>query len=209
MSKLASIFLMVAIFAFTGNMMAGFSLFKVLVLSLGLIVISFSAAMSAKITIGPVFWLGVVFLGVSVLSAAFCDDPWLAIIGRYNSYALGILGLCIALLYHLAGGDISILPLTGAILGLIAFIQYVGLGPVHFLGQVILPPTSDLTGNRAYATIGSPTQLGAVLAMTLPLTGSLVYSLAIILGLLATGSRGAILAAGMGLLVAKCVSDKK
>ena len=186
-----------AIFVYSNSFTETFTAPKLLVLSLGLFLI----AICKEIRTGPVFWAGILFIVVNLLSTIFGVDHYLGIVGKYNNYGLGILGLTIALLYHSASGDISILPLAGSILGLLTLSQYFGICPLKGI------EFSDLTGNRAYSTLGSPTNCGLILAMILPLSGSLVYSLAIILGLLATGSRGALMAAGIGTLIARYSND--
>lgn len=194
-SKIAGIITALAIFVYSQSFTAAYSMPKLAVLSCGLLVLAFFVVAGAKVNTGPLFWHGVLFIAACAISTFFAADPWLGVIGRHNDYAMGLLGLSIVLIYYSVGGDISMLPAAGAILGVLSLAQYLGVGPL---------PMSDLTGNRAYATIGSPVQLGTLLAVLLPLAmKSPIYTTAIIIGLLTTGSRGSWIAAAIGVFVAK------
>ncbi len=147
-----------------------------------------AAALGGKVRKPPIG--AVVFLCAIVVCAYAASDPYLALVGRSNSYALGLLGAMLALVYFMtADGDGRLLSLAGAVLGLYAFAQWAGINS-----------GLNLAGNRPVATIGSPVDLGLILAMLLPssLCRSRVMALAICLGLMATGSRGAWIAGAAG-----------
>lgn len=147
------------------------------------------------------------------LSACFSQDPLLSLFGRYNSYAYGLWPfLLYAFLFYAAAWSfqgermrrlLGLLLAVGAATGAYAVLQAVGLDPIL---KVALP-----SGGRAVSTLGSPVDLGAFLVLLLPLAlhwtlargraeGLLALS-AISGGVIASGSRGAWLAAAAGALV--------
>ena len=93
-------------------------------------------------------WL-LFFLPV-LLSASISPDPWLSIMGRYNAYSWGIISisLCVILFYS----DMDFIAPTGLILSLYAYYEY-------FAGL------TRYAGNRVMSLIGSPVDLGVVLAV--------------------------------------------
>lgn len=147
------------------------------------------------------------------LSSCFSQDPLLSLFGRYNSYAYGLWPfLLYALLFYSSAWSfqgarlrrfLGLLLGVGAVTGAYAVLQTLGLDP--FL-KAVLP-----SGGRAVSTLGSPVDLGAFLVLLLPLAlhwtlaqgrwaGLLALS-AISGGVIASGSRGAWLAAAAGALV--------
>lgn len=132
-------------------------------------------------------------LSAWVLSAYMTKFPLLAFTGRHNSYSMGVLGLSLAFAYYLASrGDISeAVGLGGAAMGVHALAQQAGVDALAVAAE----------GGRSFGTIGNPVSLGQVLAMTLPfaLSRSWVYATAVCLGIWASGSRGAVLSALVGL----------
>ncbi len=193
MSKVAAWFVGMALFAYSFSFAAPYSIPKLLVLSFGAVVLAiWGQANYSKVGRSAALLIGAVGL------SALVGDKYLAVVGRYNSYALGLVGLCLAFVYltHTSKDEeaIDILALVGAVLGVHALAQVVGFDSSL---------SSSLTGNRAIGTIGSPVHLGLILAMLLPiaLDRSKVYAVSIALGLLATGSRGAWLAALVGVAI--------
>ena len=155
--------------------------------------------------LGLALSLCAVALAVSTLAS---QDYFTSLIGRYNSYELG---LCALLLYaavyasaaSLAPGSKELPSVIVAICGVLgahAVLQRLGIDP--------FPPMAQLQQHRSVSTLGSPIDLGAYLAMTLPLAlhwamrenpGLGWPSAALIAGgLAATGTRGAWLGAAFG-----------
>lgn len=129
-------------------------------------------------------------LFVYVLSTAFSIDQDISITGRYNDWSQGLWAAGIYAL--LTGFDCgtSWLKYSSAVLSVHALIQRMGYDSIF--------PSLE---NRAIATIGSPVDLGMILAMAFPISGRLMPLVG--LGLWATGSRGALLAGGLSLLKGK------
>lgn len=155
-----------------------------------------------------------------VISSCISRDPLLSLLGRYNSYAYGLWPfLLYAVLFYSAAWSFQGEPLrrllglllgVGSMTGAYAALQTLGLDP--FL-KAALP-----SGGRAVSTLGSPVDLGAFLVLLLPLalhwtvarsraSGLLALS-AISSGVIASGSRGAWLAAAAGVLVYLGVAAK-
>lgn len=197
-SRISAIFAAGSLFAYYPGITAPYSLPKLAVLAVGLVIMSLMVAGGAPVNMGhPLVPVGASFLFVCLISAVFADDKWLAFAGNHNSYSLGLMGLSTAFFYYISaasGPDNKIIPIAAAIIGVHAFAQCAGIDA---------SVSSQLTGNRAIGTIGSPVFLGMILGIALPLamSESWVYALAVCLGLLATKSRGAWLAAIIGLVV--------
>ena len=174
----------VALLAYSYAFSAPFCVPKLIVLGIGLIEMSVRVLRTGEVNSGLIF-PAFLLLAVALFSTAPSPDPLLSILGRYNSYALGLMGMSIVLMYYLAG-DCSGIELAGPLIGLHAFYQWaMDLSPIV---------------GRAVGLMGSPVDLGIVLAILAPIQKSWPGLLAIGLGLLATGSRGAVLAAAAGLL---------
>lgn len=145
------------------------------------------------------------------LSLFFSQDRLLSFFGMYNHYAFGVwpLSLCAFLYFSAAGEDseprrrflLGCALSTAAAVGAYGALQAAGFDP--FL-RVELP------GGRAMATMGSPVHLGAYLALISPLAlwwamekegyrplRALLW-VAIMAGLISSGSRGAMAGAGLG-----------
>lgn len=165
------------------------------VLVIGAIVFAVLFALDRPVGAGKLLIPSAAFLLAYAISAQFADDKWLALVGRHNSYALGMVGMSLVLIYHIAstGVDLEWMGVAGALLGVHALAQVCGIDGKY---------AAALTGNRAIGTMGSPVDLGIVLAMLLPvsLSRSLVYGAAVGLGILATGSRGALLSGTIGVI---------
>lgn len=193
--------------------MAEFTLAKLLTLNAALAIAACGAAAVPQAIAGGRTVLdfplaaGLILLCVS---AAFSDDPFTSFRGRYDSYAYGVWGLAlVAAASQLAArgargredGALRWLGWSAAAVGGYAILQKLGIDPVFQVKQ--LP-----TGNRAVSTLGSPVDLGAMLALLWPLTlrrvdaerGAFPLLLAVLVagGLLASGSRGAMVAAAAG-----------
>lgn len=147
---------------------------------------------------------------LSGLSAALSDDPFTSLRGRYDSYAYGVWGLALAAAAaQLAargvrgreGATARCLGWSAAAVGGYAVLQRLGIDPIFHLKQ--LP-----AGGRAVSTLGSPVDLGALLSLLWPAAlwradrerGALSALPAVLIagGLIASGSRGAMLAAAAG-----------
>ena len=183
----------VSLLAYSPLFVSVFAIPKLIVLSLGAGALCLALALKGKIR--GVGLVGMLALGYYLLSAVFADDKYLAIVGNYNDYSLGLLGVFIALTFFLypdvdKDKTIEILSLAGVGIGLIALYQW---------GLI---PSMTLNG-RAIGTIGSPVSLGVLLAILLPIafSRSKIYAIAILLGIIASGSRGAILAGVAGTMV--------
>ena len=189
---------------------SGFAIPKLLVLSLGLLPMAWAAWRGAPVDLHrSCFVSGLLFLFAVATSLVFAEDGWLGLVGRYNNFTWGLLGVAIAFFYHLAAASsagveeagltrenvrgLRVIAAAGAVLGVYAVAQ----------GQGLTAIPSTLAGGRAIGTIGSPTDLGLVLALILPIAVDVspVYALGVTLGLAASGARGAWLAAAIGLLV--------
>ncbi len=204
-----AIFAVGALFTFSMSFAAAFSIPKLLVLAIGLVPFAAYAAAGGEVDIErSLLKPALPLLAVMLASMAMSSDPWVGLVGRHNSFALGLLGVVIALAYHVAAAcgehrqdnvarklrGLRLIAAAGAIMGVYAFAQWTRV--VDNLGFFV-------TGGRAIGTIGSPTDLGIVLAMILPLAACLspVYGIGVSLGLMATGSRGAWIAGVFGMLV--------
>ena len=132
------------------------------------------------------------------LSFFFSIDRGLSLFGRDGSWSLGIWAMAIyASLFFLASASpISMTALSwlGAALSAHALLQRAGFDPTVSISH--LP-----SGHRAIGTIGNPNELGAILAMILLSRNNMLHpcQLLILVGLWATGSRGAWLATFAGL----------
>lgn len=193
--------------------MAEFTLAKLLVLNAALALAAFAAvarpnSLAAGRTVldGPLA-AGLLALG---LSAAFSDDLMTSLRGRYDSYAYGVWGLALAAAAAELGARgargredeaLRWLGWSAALVGGYAILQKLGIDPIFQVKE--LP-----TGGRAVSTVGSPVDLGAMLALLWPLAlrrvdaersaFPLILAALVAGGLIASGSRGAMLAAGVG-----------
>ncbi|MBI2787199.1 MAG: hypothetical protein HYX59_00825, partial [Elusimicrobia bacterium] len=199
--------------AWTKLFIAEFTLAKLLVLNAALAAAAVAAALQPRAVSAGVTALdlplaaGLVLIG---LSAALSDDPFTSLRGRYDSYAYGAWGLALAAAAaQLAargvrgreGATARCLGWSAAAVGGYAVLQRLGIDPIFHLK--VLP-----AGGRAVSTLGSPVDLGALLALLWPAAlwradrerGALSALLAALVagGLIASGSRGAMLAAAAG-----------
>jgi hypothetical protein len=129
----------------------------------------------------------VLLLGFSCASAAWAFDTWASVLGIPNDWSSGVLGLCIVgLAWCAASPEIaSAARVVACLVAALAFCERIWGGPL---------------GDRAVATIGSPVHLGAYLALFVP-GASLAALPFLVLGLIASGSRAAMIAAAVGLSV--------
>ena len=137
----------------------------------------------------PYFLLWLAGMAVSAYSA----QSW---IGLYRSPTAGILGAAAVWLSYEAG--LTDTPrawkwvtIGAAICSLLALVQLVPACPFHSL----------VPNGRAIGTIGSPPFLGCMLALALPVAGGAWAMPVIVLALLATRSKAAILGAVAGAVV--------
>lgn len=143
-------------------------------------------------TLRPWFLLWLASMAVSANSA----QSWL---GLYRSPTAGILGAMAVWLSYEAGlcSDARAwkwVTIGAAVCSLLALLQLVPAAPWHSL----------VPNGRAIGTIGSPPFLGCMLALALPVGGAWAMPV-IVLALLATRSKAAILGAVAGLAVSRRV----
>lgn len=197
------------VLAWSSSLIAVFTLPKALALSCGLFGVAAAAAFGASLALGRTLWRPLAF-GLLVIGAGawFSGDAWAGLVGHYNAYAYGLWGLSLCAFAHLAAASLpaewtgrleSVLGALAAGLGAHATLESAGL--ISYLER-------SLPSARAVSTIGSPVFLGAFLAGALPLSVDLALRrrglwiagpLAAAAGLAATYSRGAWIAAGVGL----------
>ncbi len=199
--------------AWTKLFVAEFTLAKLLTLNVGLALAAWGAAAAPKTLAGGVTALDYPLfacLAAAALSALNADDPATSLRGRYDSYAAGLWGLTLVAAVAQLGARAArgreeaparLLLWAAVIVAAYAVLQRAGIDPVFRLKA--LP-----TRGRAVSTLGSPVDLGALLALLLPLALrrldvergalSVLCAATIAGGLLASGSRGALLAAGVG-----------
>ncbi|MBI5594814.1 MAG: O-antigen ligase family protein, partial [Elusimicrobia bacterium] len=199
--------------AFWRGLTAAFILPKLLLLGLGTglcaaAVLARRREVRATVLDGPLAGLA----AASVASALFSVDPWLSLVGRHGGFSDSLLGLCGALCSWYAASWLdeprrALIPRlalwAGAAAAAHAVLQTAGLDPWGI---------GPLPTGRAVAGVGSPVDLGGVLALLFPLALEAarqdgrpaverVLAVLYLAGLAATGSRAAWLGAGAGALV--------
>ncbi len=194
-------------------LVAEFTLPKFVALNTGLLIAAWAAAARPDALSGGVTALDrplAALLALAALSAAFSDDPRISFLGRYDSYVHGVWGMALiaAAAQFAARGargreefPVRLLSWAGVLVGGYAVIQKLGWDPVFRIQD--LP-----TGARAVSSLGSPVDLGAYLALLTPVLiwradaergAATACALALTVGgLLASGSRGAMVAAAAG-----------
>jgi O-antigen ligase len=199
--------------AWSSAFIAEFTLAKFVVLNAALAFAAWGVllrpeALAAGRTEADAWLLGGLF--VACLSAAASSDPSTSLRGRYDSYAYGLWGMTLlAAVFQLAarfarGREADRLPWviwSAACVGGYGVLQKLGVDPIFHLKGLPM-------GGRAVSTLGSPVDLGALLALIFPLALWRLdaerrppYAVAALLvagGIVACGSRGALLAAGVG-----------
>jgi O-antigen ligase len=210
--------------AWTKLFNAEFTLAKLLTLNAALFLAAWGAALRPEaLAAGETILDAPLLAGLAVLclAAAASTDPATSLRGRYDSYAYGLWGfILVAASGQLAARStrgsesfwVRWLTRSAAIVGSYAVLQKMGVDPIFHLKS--LP-----TGGRAVSTLGSPVDLGALLVLIWPAAlwsaeserGPVATSTAalVLAGLLASGSRGAILAAAMGAAVYYLMSRRK
>ncbi len=154
-------------------------------------------------------------LGALTLACLFSNDLYASLLGEYSQRAYGLLplALCLAAAALATGAGASLARLilfvgaaAGAALSVFGLLQLAGLDPV-------LNAIGSISYGRVGSLVGSPVGLGCCLAMILPLQLRLAldgedlrqrrmgwaFFLLSALGILFTWSRGAWLAAAIGL----------
>lgn len=128
-----------------------------------------------------VYGRGALLLLVAIVSSVGSRAPQLSLHGYPMVWTLGLAQCVVYLLLTGFSSERPWLRYVGVLLSAHALIQLAGLDP-----------TAALPHGRAIATIGHPVDLGAVLAMALPVSGP--WWPLILAGIWATGSRSAYLA---------------
>jgi O-antigen ligase len=204
-----AIFAAAGLLAYSMSFAAAFAIPKLLVFAIGLVPFAAYAASGQPVNLRrSLFKPALPLFAIMLVSLAFAPELWVGLVGRHNSFALGFLGVAIAFAYHVAAASawddeagvtrntrgLRLIAAAGAVLGVHALAQLAGFDASQ---------SATLAGNRAIASIGSPTDLGLILAMLLPLAVEVspVYGGAVALGLAATGTRGAWIAAAAGMIV--------
>lgn len=148
-----------------------------------------------------ILWLAVAF--------QFSVDPMDSFLGRQNDYSTGFLSVCAYALLFLCASKvpdeqqdelISMAIKAAAVCSFIGILQYIG----SYTGHI-----SKSLGGRGVGLIGGPPAFGAYLAMIAPLAyrkRALGALSVIILGVGASGSRGAFLALFAGVLATMALS---
>jgi O-antigen ligase len=199
--------------AWSSVFIAEFTLAKLVTLNVALAMAAWGAAFrpdalaAGKTDLDLPLLAGLIVAG---LSAAASADPSTSLRGRYDSYAYGLWGLAllaavVQLAARSARGRETVrarwLIWSAALVGGYGVLQKLGFDPIFHIKN--LP-----TGGRAVSTLGSPVDLGALLALACPLSlwrvdthrraSSAAAVMLIAGGLIACGSRGAMLAAAVG-----------
>lgn len=199
--------------AWSSVFIAEFTLAKFLMLNAALVLAAWGAALRPEALASGRTELDLPLLAglvAACLAAAAAADPSTSLIGRYDSWAYGLWSLTlVAAVVQLAARSArgresdraDWLIWTAALIAGYGILQKYGFDPIFHVQT--LP-----TGRRAVSTLGSPVDLGALLALALPLSLwrvdsdrrplSAIAAILIAGGLLATGSRGAMLAAAAG-----------
>lgn len=199
---------------YSNSFIARFTLPKLFILALGMLLALLGLALSPKPRLALPRGVALSLLACVAalgLSTAFSQDRLLSLLGRYDSYAYGVWpwALLAALFLLTSALDepgreriTTICLSAGALVGV--------LGALQSAGFEVLPGITQLPGGRrAVSTLGSPVDLGAYLGALLPLALTRaraggqralgwLFLLSICAGLLATLSRGAWLGAAAG-----------
>lgn len=211
----AALFLIIVLvpLAWTKIFIAEFTLAKFVALNAALCLAAWGAALRPEALAAGETALDAPLLAglfIACLSAAASSDPATSLRGRYDSYAYGLWGLALlAAAAQLAARSARgreedrarWLVRSAAIVGGYGVLQKCGFDPIFHIKDLPL-------GGRAVSTLGSPVDLGALLVLVWPLALrrvdlgrrplSALAAALIAGGLIASGSRGALLAAAAG-----------
>lgn len=175
--------LIAAVLIFSPVLPIGYTLPKLLLLStVGFLVKGPRATSFDR----PLLW----FWMILIVSTIFSVDPYYSIVGRYNDWAHGLVGMAVLTTCLLLGASQEKTDLKP--LARLAYVLAVWALAERFH-----------TGLRASGPIGDPVALGTLLALLAPIVKlENVYALPLIAGgLWATGSRGAWIGALIGCLL--------
>ena len=131
-------------------------------------------------------WPAIACVVWACASAVFARDPILSLVGVKNAWAYGLIGILLCVMaYQVAEKK---------------HIQWAGWGAIAVAVLAILDwrykVLTPQFGGRACSTIGNPPQLGSYLALFLPAAGP--FAPVIFAGILASGSRSALIAGAIG-----------
>lgn len=148
---------------------------------------------------GPIFKNRVVpallYLLTVVIASFFSADVWLSFWGIFGTYSHGLLAAMVLIPFYVCF-DISSRPAIekGIRVGAV-IMSLVGIGQRFGVGWCPFPL---FTGDRVYATLGSPIDVGAICALCFPFARTAPEKVLLVLCLWASGSRGAWIATALG-----------
>jgi O-antigen ligase len=181
---------------------AEYTLPKLLLLCIGLCVTAAGLIRSPGVPRPAVMGKPLLAFGLALAtSLAFSMDKRLSLLGRYNAYENGLLALSLYAAVYLAASwcadEENRRKLLRWSLGVASLASAYGV--LQAFGREPFTLSDELPAGRVVSTLGSPVDLGAYLALLFPISlRSIPALLAISAGLIATGSRGAWLAAAAG-----------
>jgi O-antigen ligase len=149
--------------------------------------------------LGRVYWKDskalLAYLLAVVVSALFSIDPWLSFWGLQGTYNTGVLCALVLVPFWVCLDSRHSDDLENGLRLAAVGVSVIGLAQLF---GFFLPQPLPL-GHRVYSSIGSPIYLGAFLVMCFPFLGSRIEYGLVLACLVATGSRGALLALGLGM----------
>jgi hypothetical protein len=146
------------------------------------------------------YWLPAAYLGALILSTILSADPWLSIWAIHGTNNIGLLcALSLVPFYACVSSEDR--PRLERGLRWASFLMAaVGLAQWAGITWEWVLPFPLFTGDRVYSTIGSPVYCGAIAALCFPFLLTWLERGFLLAFLVATGSRGAWLAVGVGSL---------
>ncbi|MFA5139074.1 MAG: O-antigen ligase family protein [Elusimicrobiota bacterium] len=181
---------------------AEYTLPKLLLLCLGLCLTAAGLLRSPGLARPTALDRPLLFFGLALsASFAFSMDPLLSLLGRYNAYENGLLALSLYAAVYFAASWCADEDNRKKLLRWSLWVASLAsvYGVLQAFGLEPFTLSDDLPAGRVVSTLGSPVDLGAYLALLFPVAlRSTPALIALSAGLIATGSRGAWLAAAAG-----------
>lgn len=191
-----------------------FTLSKALPLAFGTALMWLALARSGEASFERSLTPGIaVMMGAVVLTSLFSVDLPLSILGPHQQQFYALLPLSLCALAYYAAANLDIHPSTFIMLALLGGLA-VSLPALSQIGGKGFMAWSIQDG-RAGSTFGSPIFLGSYLALLVPLAwsrmGQKSWAVLVLISaaLLASGSRGSMMAAAAGILLIEFVRNKK